>query len=641
VFARFGYYTSLAIRDLLRMWSSTQHHVVIVAGICLPILLLLGLKRGHVEELRRELITSPTGRQILFWTSQDGELLDARGLDALQQTLPQAELMIPDQQRVVMVRAAEDALPMTITLYSSRKGDPILRQCGCDVLEKGEKAIVVPTNVAEALGVSVGATLEIVVRREVNGQDDTSAVNMLVKGIYTAGGDRADIGYVDSDILSYFEQFVRGYAVPDLSWKAAPVAAPDTYAAYLYLFEKGQSLSRDDEEYLATRGLKFEEIDVKQVWELGTFFKSEAAAKICGLRIYSEASRADPGRRLSLAPSELTEILSIPDDVAIPWNQPLDITLNGQKALCVGLSLNRRCWLRKELVADGLAFPFDADSIGITWPFRTGLSSDTTSLDLADGTGLEVRQTALGLESPVSALQGTGESEPTITPMADYAVVPVDFLARLTSLKHGTAIFDPQTRLIAPTPVAVVFDKVRLFARTIDDVPSLTERLFDAKFAVQSEDARIQEIQEQDASLRLLVLVVGLGVFLFGVLTVISVLVDSTDRKRGTLGILRVMGVSKLGVFWIVVLRAAAIGFFAGCLSVVFGKLLEVFLGWTAPPDSLLAVWKPTVRISLLPQDILLVFIGALVCACVGAVYPALRASRIDPFDAIVEGRFK
>ena len=54
MFARFGYYTSLAIRDLLRMWSSTQHHVVIVAGICLPILLLLGLKRGHVEELRRE-----------------------------------------------------------------------------------------------------------------------------------------------------------------------------------------------------------------------------------------------------------------------------------------------------------------------------------------------------------------------------------------------------------------------------------------------------------------------------------------------------------------------------------------------------------------------------------------------------------
>jgi ABC-type lipoprotein release transport system permease subunit len=641
VLARFRYYTSLAIRDLLRMWSSTQHHVVIVAGICLPILLLLGLKRGHVEELRRELITSPTGRQILFWTSQDGELLDARGIDALQQTLPQAELMIPDQQRVVMVQATQDAPPLTVTLYSSRKGDPILRQCGSDVLEKGEKAIVVPSNVADALGVSVGKTLELTVRREVNGQDDTAVGTFLVKAIYPAGGDRADIGYVDSDILSYFEQFVRGYAVPDLNWKAAPIAAPDTYAAYLYLFEKGQSLSRDDEEYLATRGLKVEEIDVTQQWELSNFFTPEAAARICGLRIFSEASRVDPARRLAIAPSELTEILSIPDDVAIPWNQPLDVTLDGQKALCVGLSLPRRCWLRKEMVAEGLAFPFDADSIGITWPFRAALSSQTATLHLEDGKSLAVSQTALGLDSNTVSLQANAGSDPEITPAADCAVVPVDFLARLTSLTHGAAIFDPQTQLIAPVPVAVVFDKVRLFARTIDDVPSLTERLFAAKFAVQSEDARIQEIQEQDASLRLLVLVVGLGVFLFGVLTVISVLVDSTDRKRGTLGILRVMGVSKLGIFWIVVLRAAAIGFFSGCLSVIFGKLLAVFLGWTAPADSLLAVWKPTVRISLQPQDVLLVFLGALVCACVGALYPALRASRIDPFDAIVEGRFK
>jgi hypothetical protein len=126
--ARFSYYTSLALRDLIRLWSSTQHHVIIVGGICLPILLLLGLKRGHVEELRRELMTSPTGRQIVFWASQDGELLDASGLDTLQKKLDGAELMIPDQQRVVTARHAAEGQPLTLTLYSTRKGDPILGQ---------------------------------------------------------------------------------------------------------------------------------------------------------------------------------------------------------------------------------------------------------------------------------------------------------------------------------------------------------------------------------------------------------------------------------------------------------------------------------------------------------------------------------
>ena len=628
MFTRFRYYTSLAIRDLLRLWASTQHHVIIVAGICLPILLLLGLKRGHVEELRRELMTSPTGRQIVFWASQEGALLDAKGLDDLQKRLPGAELIIPDQQRVVSVRSVTgDKPPLTLTLYSTRKGDPILGQYKADVVEANEKAIVLPSNVAESLGVRSGDVVNVTVRREVDGQDETATIDLRVKSLYPAGGDKSDIGYVDTGILASFEQFVRGYAVPDFKWPAAPIAIADSYASYLYLFEKGQALSRDDADYLVNRGFKTEEIDTSQPWELTGFVKSEAMPKLRALRIFSESSRTDPARRISLSPSEFTEVMSIPDDIAIPWNAPLEVKLDGSLTTIVGLSLPRRCWLRGELLGETLAFPFDASTIGVTWPFRAAASRETTTLRVSGEHDLVLPQEFLGLPPAPSA--------------ADTAIVPVDFLARLTSLRHGLAIYDPQTSLIAPVPATVVFDKIRLFAKTIDDVPALAEQLYSEKFAVQSEDARIQEIHEQDSSLRLLVFVVGLGVFLFGVLTVVSVLIDSTDRKRGTLGILRVMGVSKLGIFWIVVLRAAVIGFLAGCVSVVFGKLLSAFLEWPAPADSLLAAWKPTVRISLTLQDIVLVFLGALICAAVGAIYPAVRASRIDPFEAIVEGRFR
>lgn len=638
---RFRYYTSLALRDLLRLWSSTQHHVIIVAGICLPILLLLGLKRGHVEELRRELMTSPTGRQIVFWASQDGELLDAAGLEDLQRTLEGAELMIPDQQRVVSARRGGTGQDLTLTLYSTRKGDPILGQYRADVLEENEKAIVLPSNVAASLGAGAGDTVEVTVRREVNGRDETASIGLVVKALYPAGGDKSEIGYVDSGVLSSFEQFVRGYAVPEFKWQAAPVAVPDTYASYLYVYEKGQSLSRDDLEYLANRGLKAEEIDTTQPWELSDYITSDAMPRLRALRMFSDSSREDPARRLSLSPSELTEVLSIPDDIAIPWNHPVGVTIDGEAATLVGLSLPRRCWLRSDTLAETLAFPFDASTTGIVWPFRASVTKETAAVRVSEGHELALPQVAAGLvppagPSPVGVPQGQAAAPP-----ASIAVVPVDFLARMTSLQHGLAIYDPQTTLIAPVPVTVVFDKVRLFARTIDDVPSLAERLYSATFAVQSEDARIQEIHEQDSSLRLLVFVVGLGVFLFGVLTVVSVLVDSTDRKRGTLGILRVMGVSKLGIFWIVVLRAAVIGFLAGCLSVVFGKALAAFLEWPAPATSMLAAWKPTVRISLTPGDVLLVFLGALICAAVGAIYPAIRASRIDPFDAIVEGRFR
>jgi len=45
---RIIYYAKLTALDIFRLWPSVQHHVIIVAGICLPILLLLGLQNGEV-----------------------------------------------------------------------------------------------------------------------------------------------------------------------------------------------------------------------------------------------------------------------------------------------------------------------------------------------------------------------------------------------------------------------------------------------------------------------------------------------------------------------------------------------------------------------------------------------------------------
>ena len=94
------YYCKLAVLDFTRLWSTTQHHVVIVAGIVLPILLLLGLKRGHVAELRDELLRSPTGRQVTFWSGQRGELLKNDSLNRLESELQGVEIVIPEVDRV-------------------------------------------------------------------------------------------------------------------------------------------------------------------------------------------------------------------------------------------------------------------------------------------------------------------------------------------------------------------------------------------------------------------------------------------------------------------------------------------------------------------------------------------------------------
>jgi putative ABC transport system permease protein len=220
-------------------------------------------------------------------------------------------------------------------------------------------------------------------------------------------------------------------------------------------------------------------------------------------------------------------------------------------------------------------------------------------------------------------------------------VVPVDLLAYLHAFGAGRVEYDAARRLFVPTPREPTFERARLYATTIDDVPDVVRKLKERQFAVMSQSTRISEIHQQDFSLGLLVLIVGAGVFLFGVVTVVTVLLDSTERKRGTIGILRVMGVPRTAVFYMVFLRAAVIGSIAAGLTIGLGYLTGHVLGWEPSPNTTWVQWKPVIKVIIKPDDILLVVAGALTCCGLGSLIPAFRASRLDPFDAIVEGRFR
>lgn len=220
-------------------------------------------------------------------------------------------------------------------------------------------------------------------------------------------------------------------------------------------------------------------------------------------------------------------------------------------------------------------------------------------------------------------------------------IVPADLLSWLHQEQSGLVVFDEDVQLFVAKPQPAIYDRARLYANTIDDVPTVVAALSEQNFAVMSETGRITEIQEQDASLELLVWVVGVGVFFFGVITVFSVLKDATDRKRGTIGILRVMGVSRTGVFMTVLLRSAVIGLAAALFSVVLGIGLSQFLGWVPAGSPTWLQGKPVVQVLIDSFDLLLVSMGAIACCCLGAIPSAWRASRLDPFDAIIEGRFQ
>jgi ABC-type lipoprotein release transport system permease subunit len=653
---RLLYYVKLALLDLIRHWSGTQHHVIIVAGIVLPLMLLMGLKRGHVAELRAELLRSPTGRQIVIWSTRRDALLDFDTIDSLTEDIPDVELVIPESERIVQIAnvsasLAPDTLaePVGITIYPTRKGDPILAQAGCDVLDPAELAIVLSESVCESLGVQLGSSVEITISRSGIESREQQRLQLKVAKILAEPAEKNAIGYVEVGLLNLIEQWVRGGGAARFGWAASNRPAPDRYDSYLVFLEKPNRFSDDDLRAIADRGLVLTSLTDEPEASLHGLIDPLKRERLDAWRLASDESLKKPERRLAISPSDVEGITSA-DDMVVAWNQPR--SLNAAGPLLIGLTIPKRSRLRHEFLRDSSwAFLPSEDTREVILPDWELPSSGNETITIPlSGTAqlvLTVRQ-PIAPESQIEAepfkpapTELAPEQENKKPVQSQLAIVPVQLLARLDCLQSGLAVYDEPSGVIVQAPDGAIYGKARIYASNIDKVPTTVASLTKMGFAVLSETGRITEIHQQDSSLQVLVIVVGTGVLLFGIITVFSVLLDSTDRKRGTIGILRVMGVTRFGIFLMVVLRAGTIGILAGALSIAAGWLTSCVLLWNPPVNSVWSSFKPVVSVAFDPLDLMLVVGGAVICSCVGAMIPAWRAARIDPFDAIVEGRFK
>lgn len=650
--SRFIYYVQLALLDLWRLRQTVRPHVIVVAGICLPILLLQGMKRGHVAELRRDLLTSPTGRQVQLWSAQQGELLTRSSLDILRHELKGVDLIIPDTpHQVGLSLGAADGRPekeIATTVFTTMPGDPLLKLVDCDCLLEGELAIVLDKDLAKELKVDVGGTIELRVRRKTT--DQTAVARIKVKAVNGTAPAGRKSAYLEATVQDWIEQYLRGYYVADVNWPAADAFARDEYSGYMLFCQPDDDLRPQDHEFFSERGLKAEKVTDAQRRLLYGLLKPNSLSVYY---IHSSKSHVDPSRRLTIRPKELIDF-TIPDDAILPWNEPFVVQIDGKSYRFVGCSLRRDTWLWDYVIDKRWIHGDKAERLSIIIPSQPFIDSKTifalpielrgkaTSCPLNvvsnDSRLLDkvIASVGLGTQPGGSLLLAItmGSMGNQVVPSVESeglntAIVPVELLAHLDANRNGTVNYDPLIKKFVPAPGELMYERARLYADTIDEVPSVVEQLRARDFAVLSESTRIREIQKQDGSLVFIVFIVSVGVLLFGIFTVGNVLQDSTARKRGTIGILRVMGVSKAGVFVLVFLRAAVIGLVAGVLTIVVGLIL----GW-------LLRFVP-VSIVTWPVDLIAVFLSALACCIIGSLYPAWDASRVDPFDAIIEGKFR
>jgi ABC-type antimicrobial peptide transport system permease subunit len=125
-------------------------------------------------------------------------------------------------------------------------------------------------------------------------------------------------------------------------------------------------------------------------------------------------------------------------------------------------------------------------------------------------------------------------------------------------------------------------------------------------------------------SLDMLILVIFAAVFVFGIFTLLSLFNDVTNRKRGTIGVMRLLGAGSRQIFIFLFVRSFLVAALAAGGSYAVGLGIAHLLEGISV-DCILTL-----------SDLQVVAAGALVCCAIGVGLPASwTIRRMEPVDAI------
>ena len=176
-----------------------------------------------------------------------------------------------------------------------------------------------------------------------------------------------------------------------------------------------------------------------------------------------------------------------------------------------------------------------------------------------------------------------------------------------------------------------LYPRARLYARTMDDVPALSQWLSDQDIQTVSRLAQIESVQAIDRLLQLLFGVIAWLGILGCTASLIGAFAANIDRKRKDLALLRLIGYDRkslLGYVMVQALVLTSIGFVVGVgFYWVGSELFNVVLGQALPAGQYVSV--------LTPLHVVSAMVIALGVAVVVSLIGGYMAMQVQPSESL------
>lgn len=597
--------TGLAAAHLWHEWILTLCLMIALAAVIAPLLVLLGLKHGTIETLRERLVEDPLFREIRPAQTREyprewfAEVSQWPGVAFMTPTI------LPLSSVLSIVHPGSGRVEL-FDLVPSGPGDPLLLENGGVIPADGE--IVLSLDAAERLGVVPGDDIGVRITRSRAGRSEVVEPRLKVVAVLSPRAGTLPRVYAPLPFVADVEAYKEGYAAPARAW---PGDTPEPYLS----FDGAVVLLPDPLPPITRTGL----IINTGFGQMGNLSPAQVEA-LLGFMPPAGFSAYDihtPGG--TVTPSSLRAVrqkLRGFTHVVMPYVRgvrlqaadgttlnPMGVSLNAEQARLLALPVTP--WGALDARRD------DAGRLlGMLWP--------------------EGRPMVASLEV---LSQGMSESRFPLTTIGtsplDRPVVPVELLGMLRTATQRAVNFLPESGRFEMARGG--YRGFRLYAASIDDVPTLSAQFSTAGIETIAEVAAIERIQVLDRGLTRLFWLISVLSIAGGTAVLIASLYAAVERRQRDLGVMRLLGLTRGHVFFFPVAEGAmiaALGLTAGFAgyAALAAVINRAFASELAPGEVFC-----TLPLRYLPVAVATI----LVLAALASLAAAWRATRIDPAEAI------
>jgi putative ABC transport system permease protein len=603
--------SSLALLDLRHEWVLTLCMVLAIAAVLAPLLILLGLKNGTVETMRERLVEDPVNREIK--PSHTLSLAQSWFDDLARRE--DVAFSIPTILRgssTVRIARRGERVFISVDMIPTGDGDPLVLENGGRVPAPGE--VVLSSAAAEKLRAAVGDTVTARVTRTRGRKREQVTVDLRVAAVLSPRADPLERIYATLGFVTDVESYREGRAVPARGWDGTQprpyLSFTDAYVVALESLSRLQARRLTintgfaDVQLLDAAGMRkalgFDTPPGATVYRLTTLGNTVQASNIDLVRNKLRGKRAVVLPFVAL-------------DVMLEWEGaqrevfPVGLSLRAEDARALGLPALPWGKLDPQAGFDKLGQVL----LPAGWEAEQG-----QTLGLRSGSG----DFALQLPLTVSG-----------TAFGDRVVVPAELMGALRTARNRPVVFDAERRELLLAKAG--FRGFRLFARSIDDVPTLYRFFLDQGIDVITQVQEIERIKILDRGLTRIFVLVALVGIVGGLASLIASLYAAVERKKRDISVLRLMGLSRLEVFRFPIYQGVAMA----VMGVLFATAGYASLAWVIN-FVFSADLQMGEKICTLPNSYFLVALLATAGgAALSALVAAVRTTRIDPAEAIRE----